>query len=199
MALAKLTHEKVFVGGFSTGGAFATYYTLKHPDEIEALLLFSGALQLSSSAETLSKVWGIKKLAVWLDGEYKTDGPNPYKYPKVATYSALVLMDVIKDIRGLLEAQEGSENNSRLSKPIFAAHSLADTTTMYEGIENLLSKVDGEHTRFKIDKDFDVCHADVVISSGQIINMNFDKSQVNPSERCAVPKANPLHSIMLWC
>jgi pimeloyl-ACP methyl ester carboxylesterase len=197
MALAKLTHEKVFVGGFSTGGAFATYYTLKHPDEIEALLLFSGALQLSSSAETLSKVWGIKKLAVWLDGEYKTDGPNPYKYPKVATYSALVLMDVIKDIRGLLEAQEESENISRLSKPIFAAHSLADTTTMYEGIENLLSKVDGEHTRFKIDKDFDVCHADVVISSGQIINMNFDKSQVNPSERCAVPKANPLHSIML--
>ncbi len=193
MTLANKSHEKVFVGGFSTGGAFATHYTLKKPDDVEGLLLFSGALELSSSAETLSKIWGIKTLAVWLDGEYETDGPNPYKYPKVATYSALVLMDIIKEIRTLLDVQEPNAS----STPIFAAHSLADTTTMYSGIENLLTQVKGEHTRFKIDKEFDVCHADLVLNSTQIITMKFDKSRVNPSERCAVPKANPLHGVML--
>jgi len=31
----------------------------------------------------------------------------------------------------------------------------------------------------------------------QIINLKFDKSKVNASEKCVVPKANPLHSQML--
>ncbi|MFC4700301.1 alpha/beta hydrolase [Glaciecola siphonariae] len=194
MALAASTHEKVFVGGFSTGGAFATRYTLLNPDEIDGLLLFSGALELSASAETMSKIWGIKTLAKWLDGEYQTDGPNPYKYPKVASYSGLVLMDVIKDIREILKSPQ---QEFELEKPIFVAHSMADTTTLFSGIEDLLSRVRGEHAQFKIDEEFDVCHADLVISATQVIEMKFDKSKVNASERCAVPKANPLHANML--
>lgn len=178
------------LGGFSTGGAFATQYTLANPDKVEALLLFSAALKLSSSAENIAKVWGSKALAKWLDGDYQSIGPHPFKYPKVATYSALVLIDVIKDIRAKLE-------NSSIQKPIFVAHSMADNVTLFEGVNNLTEKVKGEHLVFKIDESYDLCHADLPMSAPQIINLDFDKSHVNTYERCAVPKANPLHPRML--
>ncbi|MDT0593486.1 alpha/beta hydrolase [Glaciecola petra] len=178
------------IGGFSTGGTFAAHYSIRNAKKLDALLLFSGALRLTSSAETMSKIWGIKFLAKILDGEYETMGPNPFKYPSVASYSALVLMDLIKDVRGMLE-----ETTVRL--PIFAAHSLADNVTLFEGIEETTSAIEGKHTIFKIDEEFDMCHADLPISSAQLIGLDFDKSQVNENERCAVPKANPLHSNML--
>lgn len=178
------------IGGFSTGGAFATYYTLQNPDKIDALLLFSGALKLSSAAESMAKVWGMKTIAKWLDGDYQTHGPHPYKYPSVATYSALVLIDIINDIRKLLE-------ESKPQATIFAAHSLADVTTLYEGIEDLTSRVEGRHTVFKVDESYDLCHADLPMSAAQIINLSFDKTKVKAHERCAIPKANPLHPQML--
>jgi hypothetical protein len=94
----------------------------------------------------------------------------------------------------LLNQQNDEE---AINMPIFAAHSLADNTTLYAGVENLLNKVKGDHTLFKIDKEFDVCSADVVMNTTQLITMKFEKSMVNRSERCAVPKANPLHQSML--
>lgn len=178
------------VGGFSTGGTFATHYAIRHADKVDAILLFSGALRLASSAETMSKIWGMKSLAKLLDGEYETMGPNPFKYPSVASYSALVLMDLIQEVREMLK-----ENTVRL--PIFAAHSLADKVTLFEGIEETTAAIKGKHTIFKVDEEYDLCHADLPISSAQLISVKFDKSQVNENERCAVPKANPLHDNML--
>lgn len=178
------------VGGFSTGATFATHYSIENAEKMDALLLFSGALRLTGSAEAMSKIWGMKFLAKILDGEYETMGPNPFKYPSVASYSGLVLMDLIKEVREKLE-----EKTVRL--PIFAAHSLADKVTLFEGIEETTSAIEGEHTIFKIDEEFDLCHADLPISSAQLIGLDFDKSQVNENERCAIPKANPLHNNML--
>lgn len=180
----------VIVGGFSTGGAFASYYTINNPEKVSALLLFSGALELSGAAESLSNIWGMKSLAKWLDGDYETQGAHPYKYPSVATYSALVLMDVIHDIRDLLEIK-------KVKKAIFAAHSMADKTTLYSGIEDLTTHIQGAHTVFKIDESYELCHADILMSSVQIVNLKFDKTKVNENEKCAVPKANPLHQNML--
>ena len=194
-AFAKTFDGPLALGGFSTGGALATRYVLNHPDEVNALLLFSGALALSSSAETLSKIWGIKSLAKWIDGDYETMGPHPYKYPSVAGYSALVLMDIIKEVRAKFE--ELDENNEQISVPIFAAHSMADTVTPFEGVEALTKQVKGEHVLFKIDESYDLCHANVPISQIQLIGLQFDKTQVNQSERCALPAYNPLHAQML--
>lgn len=180
----------VVVGGFSTGGAFATYFTVNNPEQVYALLLFSGALELASSAETMSNIWGMKSLASWLDGEYETQGAHPYKYPSVASYSGLVLMDVIHDIRDILETK-------KVSKPIFSAHSMSDNTTLFSGIERLTSQIKGDHRLFKIDESYDLCHADLPMSAAQIVNLKFDKSKINASEKCSVPKANPLHEQML--
>jgi esterase/lipase len=193
--LAKSLDSPLFIGGFSTGGAFATHYMLNNPGDIQGLLLFSGALQLADNAESMSKVWGMKWITKWFDGEYPSQGPNPYKYPSVGLYSALVLMDVINDIRDKLAIY--SENQKTLTTPIFAAHSAADKTTLIEGVENLMENVDGEHSLFKIDESYDVCHADLPISSVQIVAMKFNKSLVKEHEKCAVPQANPLHQNML--
>jgi len=40
---------------FQQAGTLATRYMMLHPDEIDGLLLFSGALALSDSAENLAK------------------------------------------------------------------------------------------------------------------------------------------------
>jgi alpha-beta hydrolase superfamily lysophospholipase len=188
--MASIANIPVVIGGFSTGGALASHYTLRHPDEIKALLLFSGALELSDAAESMANIWGMRTLAKWLDSDYKTQGAHPYKYPSVATYSALVLMDVIHDVRDMLA-------DSTIVKPIFAAHSMADKTTLFEGIEYITKRIDGEHTIFKIDESYDLCHADLPMSSVQIVNLKFDKSQVDATEKCKVPQANPLHPKML--
>ncbi len=190
MRIFTSTEQPIIVGGFSTGAAFATWYSIRNPDNITALLSFSGALELSSSAESMSRIWGIKTLSKWLDGEYETQGPNPYKYPKVASYAGLVLMDVIYDIRDYLETNE-------VKFPIFAAHSMSDTTTLFSGIERLTNAVSGEHTIFKIDESYALCHADLVLDQVQINGIAFKKSMVDVREECAVPMANPLHQQML--
>ena len=188
--IAATANLSLVIGGFSTGGALATYYTVNHPEEVDALLLFSGALELSGAAETMSSIWGIKSLARWLDGDYLTEGAHPYKYPSVASYSALILMDIINEIRDVLKTK-------KVNKAIFAAHSMSDNTTLFSGIESLSTQIQGDHRLFKIDESYDLCHADLMMSSVQIVNLNFDKSKVDASEKCVVPKANPLHSQML--
>ena len=190
MAVVEKSEQPLFVGGFSTGGAFATWYAINNPEKVTALLTFSGALELSTSAERMSRIWGIKSLSKWLDGEYETSGPNPYKYPKVASYSGLVLMDIIYDIREYLE-------DNSVSFPIFAAHSMADKTTLFSGIEYLTQTVAGQHTVFKIDESYALCHADLPLDQIQINSMKFKKSMVDVREQCAVPQANPLHQQML--
>lgn len=195
MGFAKGLDLPIFVGGFSTGGALASQYALNHSEEVQGLLLFSGALSLSTAAEALSHIWGIKTLAKWIDGEYQTMGPHPHKYPKVAGFSALVLLDVIHDVRDTLE--RAAETDKAIQLSIFAAHSMADIVTPFEGIESLVNAVKGEHVLFKIDESYDLCHADLPMSQIQLIGLKFDRSQVNEYERCAVPRANPLHAQML--
>lgn len=184
----------VFIGGFSTGGTLATLYAVKHPKKVAGILLFSAALELPDSAETMSRIWGIKSVAAWLDGVYEAKGAHPYKYPTIASYSGLILMDLVKELRIYLD---DGLNEETLNVPIFAAHSLADKITMFSGIENLLAKVPGKHMLFQIDEEYDLCHQDLPMSNIQLIGLNFDRTQVNQLERCAIPKANPLHQQMM--
>lgn len=192
MALAPKLGEKVFIGGFSTGGALAVQQYLDAPDNIGGIVLFSGALALSDNAEGMSRIWGIKWVAKLIDGDYITDGPNPYKYPDVAGFAGLELMDIIEDIR------DKFEQGKRIEVPLFAAHSEADVTTPIEGIDDLLNHTDSDNTFFRIDESYELCHADLVVSWSMIREMNFDKSRVaNTEEQCAVPKANPQFVTMM--
>lgn len=191
MAFSSTLSEDLYIGGFSTGGALAAQHLLLNPDSSSRLMLFSGALALDESVESMSGVWGIKLLAKLLDGDYDSYGPNPFKYPKVAGHTAFMLTDVIFDVRDELE--KGNKPNWA----IFTAHSMADTTTPWSGIESLLSYNSGPEEIFKIDESLNVCHADVVVNAEQIKQMNYDTSQVDTSEKCSVPVANPQHDEML--
>ncbi len=191
IAFAHTISQDVVIGGFSTGGALSALHIIDHPDTVEGLLLFSGALALDESVEDMAGVWGIRTLASLLDGDYKTTGPNPYKYPSVARYAALQLVDVIFEIR------EKIAKGSKLNLPIFTAHSMADVTTPWKGVESLLAANDGVSTKFQIDKSYDVCHADVVVSKAQLTEMKFDESQLENPEKCSIPRSNPLHNEML--
>jgi pimeloyl-ACP methyl ester carboxylesterase len=183
--------EVKYIGGFSTGGALSTEYVLLHPAEYKALLLFSGALRLDSSVETLANVWGMRWVAKLMDGDYVTQGRNPVKYPKVSTYAAFQLVDVINSIRAKIKQK------SPLNLPIFAAHSQADVTTLIQGVQDLMAYNQGQNIFFEIPKDADVCHADLVISDKQLQDMRYDMENIGEHDKCSVPHANPLHTPML--
>jgi pimeloyl-ACP methyl ester carboxylesterase len=180
-----------YLGGFSTGGALATEYILQNPQSVKGLMLFSGALALNSKVESMANIWGIRWLAKVLDGEYATQGPNPYKYPSVARFSAFELTEVIFSIRDLIK--QGAEFNL----PLFVAHSVADKTIPIIGVKNLMAVNKGHNTFFEISLDADVCHADVVINEEQLSEMQYDASLLEEILPCDVPKANPKHAEML--
>lgn len=183
--LALQSTDKVILGGFSTGGTLSVDYYLSHPENVAGILLFSGALALNSNVESLSKFWGIKTLAKLLDGKYQTDGPNPQKYPNVASYAGLELMELIRSVRERLDAGE------RIEVPVFVAHSQADQTTPIEGVENLLTYVDADNTFYLIDEKYHLCHADLVVNRLLLEKMDFDKSRADLNETCGIPQVNP--------
>jgi pimeloyl-ACP methyl ester carboxylesterase len=191
VSFAKGLGKQTYIGGFSTGGTIAVEYILQHPDSVNGLLLFSGALALDPNLESMAKIWGIQWLARLLDGEYETIGANPYKYPSVARFSAFELTEVIFSVRNLLE------QGAVLNLPIFSAHSTADVTTPIIGVKNLMAANMGENTLFEILQKVDVCHADVVINEQQLIDMHYDESGLVDILPCDVPKANPKHAEML--
>jgi esterase/lipase len=184
-----LGHKK-YMGGFSTGGVLATEHLLKEPAAAQALLLFSGALALQPNIETLTKVWGIQWVMKIMDGDYKSQGDNPYKYPSVARFAAGELMEVITSVRELID-----QKKPNLS--IFSAHSEADTTIPIGGVKNLLADNIGESELFTLDKQLNVCHADVVINQEQAQAMIADTSATDISVDCNGPSANPKHAEML--
>ncbi|MEP4891760.1 MAG: alpha/beta hydrolase [Aliiglaciecola sp.] len=191
MTYAHSLSPNVYIGGFSTGGALSAQHVLTHPNQQKGLLLFSGALALDESVESMAGIWGIKSLAKLLDWSYETQGPNPYKYPEVSRHSAFMLTDIIFDVRDKLA--DGSE----LNLPIFSVHSEADSTTPIRGVKSFVKQNAGPSETFFIDSAFEVCHADLVVSDSQLIDMQYDASEVDASEACKVPKANPQHAEMI--
>lgn len=190
LAIARDMGDTVYAGGFSTGGALVVEQALTQPQGLDGLMLFSGALSLSDNAESMSRIWGIKWVARIIDGNYRTHGANPYKYPSVAGFAGLELMDIIENIRTLLE------DGKTLDIPVFAAHSQSDITTPVQGVEALLERTGNDNTLFVIDKSYDVCHADLVVNPSLLNDMRFNRVLVDEREPCAVPRANPLFSQM---
>jgi pimeloyl-ACP methyl ester carboxylesterase len=180
-----------YLGGFSTGGTLAAEYILQNPNTVKGLMLFSGALALDPSVETMAKIWGMRWLAKTLDGEYATRGPNPYKYPKVARFSAFELTEIIFSVRKLID------KGATMTLPIFVAHSMADITTPIVGVKNFMAVNKGPNTLFEISLELDVCHADVVINNKQLSKMQYSTSILEDILPCDAPNANPKHAEML--
>lgn len=183
--------DNIYLAGFSTGGALVTEYVLQHPKYVKGLMLFSGALALPPSVESIAKIWGAQWLAKVLDGEYQSIGSNPYKYPKMSRFAALELMEVILSVRKLIS--QGAE----LNLPVFAAHSVVDKIIPIQSVRNLMDVNLGVNTTFDISKELDVCHADVVINPVQLAEMEKQSAVSKTVKDCKNPSANPIHADML--
>ena len=183
--------ENLYLGGFSTGGTVATEYLLLHANEVKGLMLFSGALALDPKIEWLSKIWGSQRLAKWLDGDYQTSGDNPFKYPQVSRSAALELAEIIFSIRELIEQGKGP------NLPLFVAHSVVDKTIPILGVKNLMKANQGLNVFFEISKEYDVCHADVVINQTQFTEVEYKPTALEEVLPCSTPSINPLHAEML--
>lgn len=190
VSLSRPLGRKLMVGGFSTGGTLATHYALHNRDDVGGLMLFSGAFVLSDNAEQMTRIWGMQTIAKWIDGDYQTDNPNPYKYPKVALFAVWELMEVIRQVRSLTATQP-------MTVPTFAAHSMSDVTTPYAGVESLLEGSAAAHSLFLIDETYALCHGDLPLNKNQVKDIAFEAPLDELVELCTVPDANPLHARMM--
>jgi pimeloyl-ACP methyl ester carboxylesterase len=189
VAVAHLLGDRVSIGGFSTGGALSVNIALRHPDQIDgAIFLFSGALNIGTMNQLAGKS---KLLAPALtrreDGIYRGEGPNPYKYPVFTLFGALQLTKIIAENNALLKQHH-------LRPAVFAAHSLADTDALIQGIGELFRQPGVRGLGFVIAEDPPVPHASVVLAE----DIPLDLSKQTPGAAPPAPvRANPWFGPMM--
>jgi esterase/lipase len=113
--------EKVYLGGFSTGGTLALHRALKD-DEIRGLFLFSPAVEITKAASIacwLAALDGIFPLIGWL-GPLQPD-EDPYKYESFTANAACQVFRLTKEV-------ETSRSQTPLAVPLFVAASADDAT-----------------------------------------------------------------------
>ncbi len=109
--------ERLFVAGFSTGGALGVYHSLVY-DDIQGLLLFSPALAVKSPMAFLAPLVSFVK--TWLG---KEDDLDFAKYESFTTNAGAQIYKLTQAIDQLVE-----EKGKRLSIPVFTALSHEDAT-----------------------------------------------------------------------
>jgi len=156
---------EVSIGGLSTGGTLGLYMAAINPKVQGTLYLFSGALDLAGAPlgllGELKEKLPLTFLADLFDFNSPMIGKNPYRYSYVDMDGAVQLARLIKETDTII-----SLFDQRFPFPgkVFAAHSECDETADIAGIEALQNVSEKELFRlFKIDKEFDVPHASVVL------------------------------------
>ncbi|MBI9070834.1 MAG: alpha/beta hydrolase [Melioribacteraceae bacterium] len=177
--VAGLLGRKISIGGFSTGGALSIDYILNNPKKINGgLFLFSAALGLGGWTEFNASIPLVSSIvAKYNDGLYRGESENPYKYPKVADYSGIHLVDIIKDIR---------EKNSdvKVKLPIFIAHCKHDKTAKWENVNQFYSNNGTAKFLYEIN--------DTLVKHGNLV---LEKNIVNKGK--IIVKKNPVFNEMM--
>ncbi len=117
MTRLRLKTEKVYMGGFSLGGALAVNYALKNSD-VAGLILFAPCLKINSSLAWLAPA--VAAIKTWEDVQKDSDYT---KYHSFAYNGAAETYRMVQDNDKLMEDQK-----KRLAMPIFAVQSIDDKT-----------------------------------------------------------------------
>ncbi|MEA2083968.1 MAG: alpha/beta fold hydrolase [Thermodesulfobacteriota bacterium] len=114
----RLNCEETYIGGFSTGGTLSMNYSLKNPDKIKGLILFSPAIGIKSKAACLSVYLNYFKdwLSVYDDNDYT-------KYESFAINGAAQIYKLTERNKEILDKQDLKPNF-----PVFAVLSEEDKT-----------------------------------------------------------------------
>ncbi|MCK5231351.1 MAG: alpha/beta fold hydrolase [Desulfobulbaceae bacterium] len=128
--MCRLKHycEEIYMCGFSTGGALSVNYSLKNPDEVKGLILFSPAIGIKTKAAWLSVYLNYVKewLAVYNDKDYT-------KYESFAINAAAQVYELIEENEEIQDKQ-----NIKWDLPVFAALSEDDKTVDFQKTLDLL-------------------------------------------------------------
>lgn len=113
----KADADRVYVGGFSTGGALAVFLALEDPD-VAGLLLFAPAFDTRNKLAALGGWLGLFR--DWVGPQ--RDDADYAKYESFATNAVHQIYDLTRELAARLEARK------RLDTPVFAAFSEDDRT-----------------------------------------------------------------------
>lgn len=174
--------KRISIGGFSTGGTLSYNKILRDPAMIKGgLFLFSAAIDIGLIREA-SRFSFVQSITRMTDGEIKGIGRNPYKYPKFPSFGAYELSQVIRENRKL-------SKNNKISHPVFAAHSVHDTSAKLQGIISLLEYSVTKGLAFIIAEN--VKHSELPLEAD--IPLNTRQSE-GPK---TAPRANPRFEDMM--
>ena len=183
--VALLLGDRVSLGGFSTGGALSLNKILRTPGKVQGgLFLFSGAIDLGIVKETVSRLTFVQRIVKIRDGKIRGIGRNPYKYPELPKFAGLELGQIIVENSKLILIK-----NKKISQPVFAAHSVHDTTVKIEGIIDLLEKNVEKGLAFIISEN--VAHSELVLAENIVLDESQTEGPKDP------PKANPKFDWMM--
>jgi esterase/lipase len=182
---AQQSGGRVSIGGLSTGGTLSVDMAISQPQMVNGgVFLFSAALGLATLGGNAAEVLLRTPAAVFVDNLMNNNliddssGGNPYRYTYVDVGGAAELSRLIEEVEKLAIDQA-------VDQPLFAVHSEVDRTAEITDVEKLVAR-SPQAAMFRIDRQFNVPHASVVL-----------KNPVLSKNNSAVESANPVFDPML--
>ena len=158
--------EEVSIAGYSTGGALALLHTLKHPDQIKEIYLWSPAIEINIAGASFTPF--LSKFIDWLQ---KNDPKiDPIRYSSFALNAPAQIYKLTKEL-------ETVSNPNILNQNIWITASLEDSTISTRGAIEYISGITTGNKKALIytsDTGDNICEKSLVtckISSNDELNM----------------------------
>ena len=133
VSVSKTLGKRISLGGFSTGACLSLNKALRDPKLISGgLFFFSAALDLGYMAHGSNYFPFAHTIARYTDGELKSIGSNPYRYPYINNAAGLEVVRLIDETWKRLTVK-------KIDQPVFIAHSVHDTRVSFGGIQTFMS------------------------------------------------------------
>jgi len=133
VSVSKTLGKRISLGGFSTGACLSLNKALRDPKLISGgLFFFSAALDLGYMAHGSNYFPFAHTIARYTDGELKSIGSNPYRYPYINNAAGLEVVRLIDETWKRL-------TDKKIDQPVFIAHSVHDTRVSFGGIQTFMS------------------------------------------------------------
>jgi alpha-beta hydrolase superfamily lysophospholipase len=115
----QLLPSKLFIGGYSTGGALALNAVLSLGQEIfDGLLMFAPAFDMYSK-DDIARLPGAQRFAEYYDGQYTSGKTDPYRYETSTMAGGVQVTRIIDDNMKRME---------NITLPVLVVTSLDDAT-----------------------------------------------------------------------
>jgi len=180
---AKYYGKRISLGGFSTGACLSVNKVLRHPKQIKGgLFLFSAALDLGYIAHGSNYIPFAHTIARYTDGNLKSIGSNPYRYPYLNNAAGIEVVRLIDETWKRLA-------DKKINQPVFIAHSVHDIRVSFGGIETFMTTHVKRGFTFLISEN--IAHSQLVLKKPIKLDLN-QKDGVRET-----PIANPKFNWMM--